>query len=95
MIDVEILDQIDAKLNRLKLEVGPMRIPEVLKQAIMDKVEEIAQMLEDEAVAYDDFTQEHKAAGAVTSSTPGINSGPKYSSVEEEEEIEPKMEHWV
>lgn len=58
-------------------------------EKIAAKVEEIRKILE------------RKAAGAITSSvgpgsatTEGLESKPRYGSVEEEEELKATMEHW-
>ena len=56
---------------------------------IQAKYEEIVKILE------------AKAAGAITANvgagsatSEGLESKPKYGKVDEEEEVEPKMEHW-
>ena len=65
----------------------------VLIKMVWDKIqakyEEIVKILE------------AKAAGAITASvqagsatSEGLESKPKYGKVDEEEEVEPKMEHW-
>ena len=45
---------------------------------------------------YDEIVKilEAKAAGAITATSEGLESKPKYGKVDEEEEVEPKMEHW-
>ena len=52
---------------------------------------------------YDEIVKilEAKAAGAITANvgagsatSEGLESKPKYGKVDEEEEVEPKMEHW-
>lgn len=91
---LESFDKVEAKLDILRMGLDDIELPPTFKKKLLEKIDEVSKLMSDAVARQDAFEEANKAAGAITSTTQGIASGPKYSSVEEEEEVEPGMVHW-